>query len=349
MTLTTLSLDVWQYTIGGNTIEQYALAIMWFGILWLLCWLLQKGILMRLARITQRTHTDIDDTFLTIAEHVRPSVYRVVALYVALRSLNVPPALGRFIYALFIAALTYQVVFSLQILVKYVIKRKLRQANRSVEEKTTKAALEMVGSLVGIGLWLSGVLFILSNVGINVTSLIASLGIGGIAVALAAQNVLSDLFSSLAIYLDKPFAVGDFIIVGDIKGTVTHIGIKTTRLEAVGGHEVILSNRELTSARVNNFRRMKERRVSFDFVVSAKTTPSLAARIPTIIRECCAELEYVRFEGAHLREIATRGLVYDVAYRVTNPSYELYVDIQQEINLKILKACTKNRISVVAS
>lgn len=198
---------------------------------------------------------------------------------------------------------------------------------------TTAAAVAFLGRIV---VWSLALLLILDNLGINVTALIAGLGIGGIAVALAAQNVLGDLFASLAIVLDKPFVLGDFIIVGDLMGTVEHIGIKTTRVRSLSGEQLIFSNSDLLTSRVRNFKRMRERRVVFSIGVTYDTPAAKVKAIPGMLREAVEAQSSIRFDRAHFKEYGDSSLVFEVVYLVLSPDYNLYMDIQQQINFHLL-------------
>lgn len=197
----------------------------------------------------------------------------------------------------------------------------------------------MLGGLIGrIVLWSIAILIILDNFGFNISTLMASLGIGGIAVALAAQNILGDLFSSVSIALDKPFVLGDFIVVGDYVGTVEYVGMKSTRLRSLGGEQIIFSNTELLKNRIRNYKRMQERRVLFEFSIVYETpiakVEATAARIQEIISP---ERLEVRFDRAHLKGLGDSGLVFEVVYYVLDPDYNKYMDIQQAINLALLR------------
>ena len=228
-------------TYFGNTLEAYSAAVLWLVGLWLVFWVVQRLVLARLKRLAAKTQTELDDTLVNIAENVRPQVYALVAIYFAVRTLALSPLTMQLVNGALVMAVVYQVVTSLHIFLDYILKRQLKAAGKD-EDQTLEAALRIISTLAKVILWSLGLLFILSNFGVNVTSLIAGLGIGGIAVALALQNILSDLFSSLAIYLDKPFGIGDTVKVGDTVGKVRHIGIKTTRVKALSGEEVVFSN-----------------------------------------------------------------------------------------------------------
>jgi small-conductance mechanosensitive channel len=186
-------------------------------------------------------------------------------------------------------------------------------------------------------LWAIALLAVLSNVGVNITALIASLGIGGVAVALAVQNILGDLFASLSIAIDKPFEVGDAIGVGPVSGTVEFVGLKTTRIRALGGEQIVMSNAELLKQTVSNFKRQVTRRVVLLFGVTYDTTPEQAAAIPGIVRSIIEGEPQVQFGRAHFKGFGDSALTYEVVYTVLDPNYDLYMDLQQKFNLRLMQ------------
>jgi len=192
--------------------------------------------------------------------------------------------------------------------------------------------------------WFVVILIALDNLGVNIKTLIAGLGIGGIAVALALQNILGDLFASLSIILDKPFVIGDFIIINEYLGTVEHIGLKTTRIRSLSGEQLIFSNSDLLKSRIRNFKRMYERRVVFTIGVLYQTPYEKLCRIPKMIREIVEGNDQVRFDRAHFKEYGDFSLKFEIVYWIQNPDYNLYMDIQQTINLEIYKKFEASRI-----
>ncbi len=230
---------------------------------------------------------------------------------------------------------------AIQILVDYLIRRKIRTHS----EENSQALLRFVGQVIKLVLWVVGLLFILSNIGINVTSLVAGLGVGGIAVALAAQNILADLFSSIALYFDQPFRVGDFIVIDDIRGTVRHIGIKNTRIKSLNGEEIIIPNRELTADRIKNFRRMEERRVAFDVKITYDTPLEKLQEVPQIIEEVINSVPRTRFSRAHLFKFDDAAFIFRVVFFMTDHGFKTYMDARQEVNFKLLDAFKKAGIA----
>ena len=186
-------------------------------------------------------------------------------------------------------------------------------------------------------LWSVVLLAILSNVGVNITAFVASLGVGGIAVALAVQNILGDLFASLAIAVDKPFEVGDFIVVGNVSGTVQVIGLKTTRIRSLQGEQIVMSNTELLKQTISNYRPLERRRIVFTFGVSYDTTPEQAEAIPEVVRKLIEAQPQLRFDRAHFKAFGASSLDYEVVYIVEDPAFNLYMDLQQTLNLGLMR------------
>lgn len=204
----------------------------------------------------------------------------------------------------------------------------------------------MLAGLVGrVILWSTAALAILDNLGFNITTVMASLGIGGIAVALAVQNILGDVFSSVSIAMDKPFVIGDFIVVDSYMGTVEYVGMKTTRLRSLGGEQIIFSNAELLKNRIRNYKRMQERRVLFEFGIAYETPLEEIERLPqTVMEIISASYLETRFDRAHFKGYGDSALQFEVVYYVLDPDYNKYMDIQQEINLALLAALRERNI-----
>jgi small-conductance mechanosensitive channel len=198
-------------------------------------------------------------------------------------------------------------------------------------ERRLKGALPILMFFI----WGTGALFLLDNLGFKITTVLAGLGVGGIAVALASQAVLGDLFGYLAILLDKPFEVGDFIIVNEFMGTVEYIGIKTTRLRSLGGEQLVLSNTDLTNSRVRNYKRMKLRRVVFKLGVVYHTSLETVTAIPGILRDIIQKTPDTRFDRAHFFSFDDSCLTFEIVYFVLSADYNRYMDVQQAINFEI--------------
>jgi len=203
---------------------------------------------------------------------------------------------------------------------------------------------DMIQLVIKVSLWVVGLLFILSNLGIDITSLVAGLGIGGIAVALAMQNILGDLFSYFAIYLDKPFVKGDLILIGTQMGVVDRVGVKTTRIRALQGEEIVIANSELTSSRIQNFKKMEERRIIFTFGVVYETPLEKLTKLPQQIQDVIVPIERARFDRAHLQALGDSAYMFEVAYYVRSVDYDDYMDVHQAVLFGIIALCTQENI-----
>jgi small-conductance mechanosensitive channel len=235
-----------------------------------------------------------------------------------------------------------QLLLSARIVVDYAIKALLRrstQADGSVDEtiNTSTGVLRVVGMFV---LCTIIVLFALDNLGVAVTPLLTGLGIGGIAIALAAQNILGDLFASFIIIFDKPFVVGDFIIVGDKMGTVEKIGIKTTRVRALSGEQLIFGNASLLGSTVQNFKRMNERRVLATYGVTYDTPADKLRELPAVIKAAVERHELARFDRCHFKQFGAFSLDFELVYWVKSPDFMAHTTIQHALNIELLERFT---------
>lgn len=211
-----------------------------------------------------------------------------------------------------------------------------RKRRRSLAtDRAAASSLGIIGFILTGLIWAVVMLLTLDNLGVNITALVAGLGIGGIAVALAVQNVLGDLFASLSIALDKPFVVGDFLIVDEFMGTVEYVGIKSTRLRSLSGEQIIMSNSDLLGSRVRNYGRMQERRAVFATSITYETPVELIERVPTLLRQTVESQKGTRFDRSHFQKHGPASLDFETVYHVLSPDMATYMDIQQAINLQI--------------
>src|SRR5690606_36605917 len=214
---------------------------------------------------------------------------------------------------------------------------RMRRDQQLQEHPDAVAAMDVLGFVVRLVVWTVVILVILDNLGVKVTALIAGLGIGGVAVALATQNILGDLFASLSIVLDKPFVVGDFLSIAEYSGSVEKVGIKTTRVRSLSGEQLIFSNNDLLNSRIRNFGRMFQRRVSFTIRVKYETLAEKLRIIPEIIREALESQDKVSFDRSHFQQYGEYALVFDNVYYVLSPDYNYYMDVQQVVILVIFE------------
>ena len=319
----------------GNTLFEYGQAFLAFLIMVVVFRIFQFAILKKLKNIAEKTKTDIDDTLISIIKSLKPHFYYLLSFYLATYFLNISDTFKIVIENILLIFVVYQISIALHILIDYILNKSMGEKKQ--EDLGVKAAMENVSKFAKFIVWILGLLLILSNLGVNITSLVAGLGVGGVAIAFALKSILADLFSSFAIYFDKPFKVGDAIQIGTDRGTVMKIGIMTTRLKTPQGEELVVSNQELISSRIQNFKKMEERRAYFSFGIIYETPIREIRNIPIYVKEVIESIESLRFGRAHFNRFDESALNFDVVYYVESNDYDLYADAQQEINLKIME------------
>jgi small-conductance mechanosensitive channel len=323
------------YELFGNSIQQWAIAVVTTAVIFIIARQLRGMVLKRVSRIAPTTNTVWDDLMVEALTCVHWLFLLIVSVYFGALPLSLPTLAAAVIFKLFFLSALLQVGFLGSHTIRAAFDNyRQKQIDKNAEAVTT---LSSVAFLLRILLWILLFLVALDNFGADVTTLIAGLGVGGIAIALAVQNILGDLFASFSIVLDKPFIIGDFIIVGDHLGTVEYIGLKTTRLRSLSGEQLIFSNTDLLGSRIRNYKRMYERRVVFSVAVVYQTPEEKLAAIPEMIREIVDAQEQVRFDRAHFKDFGAYALNFEVVYWILSPDYTLYMDIQQAINLAIFR------------
>jgi small-conductance mechanosensitive channel len=318
----------------GNTLGTWLIALGVFLAVVGVLLLLRRLIVGRFFRFAGRTSNQVDDLLVDLLKRTRVTVLAILALAsIALLLLVLPGPLRTAAKVIAVMALFVQgMSWGNAIISFWVHHYAARRGMTTGSSAATVGALVVLARLV---LFLVLFLFALDNLGFEIAPLVAGLGIGGIAVALAVQNILGDLFAALSIVVDKPFVVGDFIIIDTHMGTVEHIGLKTTRLRSLSGEQVIIGNADLLRARINNYQRMVERRAVFSIGVAYETPPAAIARIPVMIREAIGHQDRVRFDRSHFKAFGDSALTFETVYWVLTPDYNAYMDIQQAINIEL--------------
>jgi small-conductance mechanosensitive channel len=286
-----------------------------------------------LTRIAKRTEAPWGDLLAGTVRATSLTLLAPVALYAGFSVLDVPAQLARFIELAAALALLAQAGRWANRLIVLWMAQKMKVARERGAEGAT--ALTLLTFAARVALWSLVLLVGLDQLGFNITALVAGLGIGGIAVALAAQNILGDLFASLSIVLDKPFVVGDFIVVDGLRGAVERVGIKTTRVRSLDGELLVIPNSDLMKSRIHNYRQMAERRVLFTVGVTYQTPPEKVRAIPGWLREAVQAQPRARFDRAHFKEYGDSALVFEIVYYVLDRDYNLYMDVHQAVNLAI--------------
>lgn len=330
-----------QQTFLQNRILDYLIFIAVFLVSVFVIQIFKIIILKRLKKWAEKTNTAIDDLLIHIIEKTLLPLLYFGVFYLSTRCLTLNSFLKKGIDALGIVLLTAFGVYFLIKIINYTLENYWLKKRKDV---TKERNIKTIMPIVKITIWGLGIIFLLNNLGFKISAVIAGLGIGGVAVALAAQAILGDLFSYFAILFDRPFEIGDFIIIDDYLGTVEHIGIKTTRIRSLGGEQLVLSNTDLTSSRLRNYKRMGKRRVIFRLGVTYEARLEQLKEIPTTIRDIVKSIDDTVFDRAHFFSYGDFSLIFEIVYYIVGRDYNKYMNIQQEINFKIKEEFEKRAI-----
>jgi small-conductance mechanosensitive channel len=328
-----LAMDVLQTSFYDNTVMAWLLAAGVAIVVYVALRVAQRVTRMYLESFARRTNTDIDDVAAGVLAGTKEFFLLFVAVYAGTRVLAIAPSARTAIKFVGVTVVFLQLALWGNALIEGLLRRRVRRTlEHDPGSATTMQALGFIGRLI---LWTVLLLMALANLEVEIGPLLTGLGVGGIAVALAVQNILGDLFASLSIVLDKPFVIGDFIIVGEHMGSVEHVGLKTTRVRSLSGEQLVFANSDLLSARIRNFKRMYERRVVFTVGVTYQTPRAQLAAIPGMIREIVEGQEKARFDRSHFKAYGAFSIDFETVFYVLDPDFNLYMDVQQAINLAI--------------
>jgi len=331
------------YEVFGNTLEGYLLSVGVFLITFTILKFFKSRVLGNLRKLAEKTKNDFDDLLIEIIQSIGYPFYLFVSLGGAIQFIEQPVIFKTTVSYIALVVIVYTVVRAVQQVVEYGFNKGVKKRLEE-DPRFDPSVIKLLSSAVKIVIWIIAILLVLQNLGYNITALVAGLGIGGLAIAFAMQNVLSDIFASFSIYLDKPFETGHYIIVDDVAGTVKHIGIKSTRIEATTGEEIIVANKDLTDSRVKNYGRVQVRRNKFMFGVTYQTSVGQLRKIPDIVKEIIDDIKLTELNRVHFKEFGDFSLNFEVMYSVDSPDYTIYLDVQQEFNLALLERFEKEGI-----
>lgn len=324
--------EILEHTYWGNTVSDYLISAAFILIGFLVLRLINNYVITRLQKIVSKTDSHLDNIALQVVEKFGIPIFRILVIYWAIELLVLRPKVEKWLNIGYSVVTLYFIITFLLVL----FRRLLEAQVLKLENGETK--LKQIGGIMvvlKIVVWSVGLLALFSNLGYNVTTVLTGLGIGGIAIALAAQNILGDLFNYFVIFFDRPFEVGDFITVDNKKGTVEYIGIKTTRIRSISGEQLIIANSNLTGSRIHNFKRLESRRVAFSLGVVYGLPLEKLKNIPLVVKSIIDGIEYARFERVHFHRFGDFSIDYEVVFYVDSPDYGLYMDILQQVNLSI--------------
>jgi small-conductance mechanosensitive channel len=333
--------DFFNQTYFGNTVALYITAAAIFIIAIMVILVVKTIVLGRLKKWAATTQTSVDDFIIRGVEKTIIPLLYFIGFYIAINTLSLDPRISRGVYIISVILITYFVVRLIINVIRYSLNAYLL---RKGEPETKQRQVRGILTFVNFFLWSIGIVFLLDNLGFEISAVIAGLGIGGIAIALAAQTILGDLFSYFVIFFDRPFEIGDFIIVGDKLGAVEYIGIKTTRIRSLSGEQIIFSNTDLVNSRLHNYKRMERRRISFSIGVVYQTKARQLAEIPDLIKGLIESLPDTTFDRAHFAKYGDSSLIFEMVYFVQSPDYNTYMNIHQRLNLMIFEEFEKRGI-----
>lgn len=322
-------------TLFHNTAKDWIFAILTVVILSIAFRIVKTIVYRQIRKIADKTETEWDDLVVELINKISYIFLFATSVYFGSCLLSLSKSISNIISKLIGIVILIQVAILASHAIGFWVKRYRQQKIEVNADAVT--TVSSVGFITKILLWTIILLIALDNLGINISALVAGLGIGGIAVALAVQNILGDLFASFSIFLDKPFVIGDFIIVDTYLGTIEHIGLKTTRVRSLSGEQLVFANADLLKSRIRNYKRMYERRVVFTLGVIYQTSYEKLKKIPEIIQDIIEKRTQTRFDRAHFKEYGPYSLNFEIVYWVESPNYNIYMNIQQKINLEIFQ------------
>ncbi len=327
----------WSYlsetTLWQNSLFEWLSALGTLLVILGLARLFKGYAVARLRRLVGKSATRLDDMVVAVLDATRWYAYLALAVYAASLTLDTTRTARRVIETSAVMIALAQAGLWLQTLVTQLVFRWAEK--QGARESTTVAA--GISFACRLLVWAGVLLLVLSNLGIEINAVVAGLGVGGVAAALAVQSLLSDVFASMSMYFDRPFDIGDFVIVGDYLGTIQEIGVRTTRIASLGGEQIIFSNSDLIKSRIRNYARMSERRIVFDFGIEYNLPAAKVARAGLIAREVIEGLDGVRLDRAHFKSFGDYSLDFEVVYYVLSPDYGFYMERQHAINLELYR------------
>jgi len=325
----------------GNTLYAYVIAAGIIAVGLVVLRIVKSIVLHRLRKWAENTVNTVDDFIISLIDRAAMPMLYFSVIYGGLHYLTLPEKLSNVLRAVIVLVNTFYVLRVLTMVIEYSLISYLKKRHYADPKRSEVKGILMIINLI---LWCIAIVFLLDNFGYNVTTIITSLGIGGVAIALASQNILSDLFCYFVIFFDRPFEIGDSILVGDKSGTVMEIGVKTTRIRSTSGEEMIFSNKALTDSRIHNFKRMEKRRIAFILDVVYETPAEVVEEIPALLQSIITAQEGIAFDRAHFASYGPYSLKFEVVYNVLTSDYNKYMDIHQEINFAIFREFAKRNI-----
>ena len=333
-----------EFAYYGNTMRSYLMFAAAAGLSLLAVSLLGRFFVSRLRHLQEKKASPVYRLLLqSVQKNLLPTGY-FLSFYFSTKILSINPGLTKLMEVAVTAFVAVMAAVFAVNLVMFSFERYGEKKKQDTTDTRSELALKWLSNSIKFVIWVLAAILFLDNVGIKINSLIAGLGVGGIAIAFASQSIIADFFCFFTIFFDRPFEIGDFIKAGEQSGIVEHIGIKTTRIRALSGEQLVFSNTDLTSARIQNFKTMTKRRILFSIGVTYGTSVEHLREIPAIIREIVESTSKTDFGRAHFASYGSFSLNFEIVYFVLNGDYETFMDVSQSINLRIKEEFDKRGI-----
>ena len=329
-------------TFWGNTVQSYLIAAGIFIGASLIIFIFRKVVISRLRRWAESTETKLDDLLIRGLQKSIIPVLNILVFYFAVKTLSLHPKVERAVDVISVILITYFIIKMITAALRFGLDSYIK--SKSTEEEEAQRRIKQmrgITAIVSFFIWVLGFIFLLDNLGFEITTVIAGLGIGGIAIALAAQAVLGDLFSYFVIFFDRPFEIGDFIVIGEFRGNIEHIGIKTTRVRSLSGEQLVFGNSDLTSSRIQNFKRMDRRRVVFKLGVTYQTPAEKIEQAVKVVEQIIIDHPDVTYDRGHFTTFGAFSLDLEFVYFVLSNDYNQHMNIQQDVNFRVLREFEK--------
>ncbi|MCC7570697.1 mechanosensitive ion channel family protein [Candidatus Micrarchaeota archaeon] len=338
----TIGILISQYTSSFSFFNALLVAIGVLGVMYIF----RFFVLVKLRYLAKRTSSEIDDHLIEMFEAIGWPFYIIFSIFIASKMTALPSVLNDIIYYSFLIISVFYIIKTINKVVNYVVwniakkSRKNADPNKQIDDTMVFAIRKIIKMVFALIIFV----FLLSNSGYDVSALITGLGVAGIALAFAMQNILEDIFAYFTIHLDNMFKIGDYIVIGADMGTVKKIGLRSTRIETLNGDELIIPNRDLTSTRVRNFKKIQRRRMEFNLSVTYDTPTKKVEQIPSIIENCIRSIPKTEFSRTVFKDFGNSALIYNIVYYIPSNDYTECLNINQQVNFNIKRAFEKNKI-----
>ncbi|MFO7569350.1 MAG: mechanosensitive ion channel family protein [Smithellaceae bacterium] len=335
-------MNILQNNYLGNPLQDWLIALCVLVFVFLVLKISQRVAIHKLSKLAAATDNQLDDLAVSALKNTKFFILLIAAAYAASFAVTLKPSMEALWQKAVILTLILQGALWVSAGISFALTRTIQK--RMEQDSSSATTITFLGFVARVLLWAIVLLLILGNLGVNITGLVAGLGIGGIAVALALQNILGDLFASLSIVLDKPFVIGDFVVVDSLAGTIEHIGLKTTRIRSLSGEQLVFSNNDLLKSRIRNYKRMTERRAVFNFGLVYQTPLEKLKAAKAIVQDIIEIADNARLDRVHFKDYGDSSLNFEAVYFVTTPDIKTYMDVQEDINLQVFERFGKEGI-----